>query len=91
MVVGEFTLTGTADLTLAWQQAKGEDNVFGLFRAGINQACGANPVDCVDPKEAPTGTHTFPSLAAGHYYVITQAVREGRARARSPSRCRRRR
>jgi hypothetical protein len=73
MVVGQFTLTGTADLTLAWQQAKGEDHVFGLFRAGINQACGANPVDCVDPKEATTGKHTFAALPGGDYYVITQA------------------
>jgi hypothetical protein len=73
MVVGEFTLSGLADLTLAWQQNKGEDHVFGVFLAGINQACGANPIDCVDPKEAQTGQHTFPSLAAGHYYVITQA------------------
>jgi len=55
MVVGEFVLSGAADLTLSWKQAKGEDNVFGLFVAGINQACGANPVDCVDPKEAQTG------------------------------------
>jgi hypothetical protein len=73
MVVGEFQLTGSADLTLSWMQKKGEDHVFGLFLAGINQACGANPIDCVDPKEATTGQHTFPSLAAGHYYVITQA------------------
>ncbi|HXU68272.1 MAG TPA: hypothetical protein VN947_03035 [Polyangia bacterium] len=72
-VVGEFTLTGSADLTLAWSQQKGEDHVFGLFLAGVNQACGANPIDCVDPKEAQTGLHTFPSLPGGHYYVITQA------------------
>ncbi|MGH8919334.1 MAG: hypothetical protein ACRD0H_13575, partial [Actinomycetes bacterium] len=60
-------------VTLAWQQAASEDHVFGLFRTGVNQACGANPVACVDPKSAPTGKHTFPSLAAGNYYVITQA------------------
>jgi len=73
MVVGEFTLSGAADLTLSWMQQKGEDHVFGVFLAGINQTCGANPIDCVDPKEATSGQHTFPSLAAGHYYVITQA------------------
>ena len=66
-------------LTLAWQQAQGEDHVFGLFLAGINQACGANPVDCVDPKEATSGQHTFPSLAGGHYYVITQAFEKAGA------------
>ncbi len=76
MVVGEFTLTGAADLTLAWQQQKGEDNVFGLFQAGINQACGANPLGCIDPKGATSGQHAFPALAAGHYYVITQAYEQ---------------
>ncbi|MDB4965196.1 MAG: hypothetical protein JWN44_885, partial [Myxococcales bacterium] len=72
MVVGKFTLAGGADLTLAWSQGAKEDHVFGLFRAGINQGCGDNPVDCVDPKGAATGLHTFPSLAAGDYYVISQ-------------------
>jgi len=46
--------------------------VFGLFRAGINQACGANPVGCYDPKSAPTGSNTFAALEAGDYYVISQ-------------------
>jgi hypothetical protein len=73
MVVGQFTLTDTADLTLSWLQKQGEDHVFGLFLAGVNQPCGANPIDCVDPKEAVKGQHTFPSLPGGHYYVITQA------------------
>ena len=31
------------------------------------------PSTAYDPKEATSGLHTFPSLAAGHYYVITQA------------------
>ncbi len=73
MVVGEFTLTGQADVTLNFTQAMGEDHVFGLFLAGINQPCGANPVSCYDPSSATSGLHAFPNLPAGHYYLITQA------------------
>jgi hypothetical protein len=76
MVVGELRLTGVADVVLAYQQGKGEDHVFGLFRAGINQGCAANPVNardvCYDPKSMLTGSHTYQGLAAGHYYLITQ-------------------
>ncbi len=72
MVVGKFTLAGKADLTLKYTQGAGEDHVFGLFQAGINQACGANPVGCYDPKSAASGTHTFAALEAGDYYVISQ-------------------
>jgi hypothetical protein len=73
MVVGQFTLSGLADVTLSFTQANGEDHVFGLFQAGINQACGDNPVNCYDPKGATTGTHTYASLPAGDYFLITQA------------------
>ncbi len=72
MVVAEFTLAATADVTLAFTQGSGEDHVFGLFRAGVNQACGDNPVTCYDPKSAPSGNHTYSALAAGHYYLIAQ-------------------
>jgi hypothetical protein len=72
MVVGKFTLSGKADVVLSFMQAQGEDHVFGLFKAGINQTCGANPVDCFDPKSATMGTHTYQSLPAGDYYLISQ-------------------
>jgi hypothetical protein len=72
MVVGKVTLTGKTDLVLAFTQMQGEDHVFGLFRAGVNQTCGANPVDCYDPKSATSGTHTFQNQAAGEYYLISQ-------------------
>jgi hypothetical protein len=72
MVVGELKMSDGADLTLEWSQPSGEDHVFGLFRAGVNQTCGANPIDCVDPKGAPTGTHAFAALPAGRYYIIAQ-------------------
>ena len=72
MVVGKFVLSGTADVLLTFMQAQGEDNVFGLFRAGVNQACGDNPLGCYDPKSATMGTHTFQALTAGEYYLISQ-------------------
>jgi hypothetical protein len=73
MVVTRFTLTGTADVALSYMQAKGEDHVFGLFRAGVNQPCNSNPVTCYDPKGATSGTTAFPQLEPGEYYVIAQA------------------
>jgi hypothetical protein len=73
MVVGEFTLSDTTDVALAFTQQKGEDHVFGLFRAGVNQPCNSTPVTCYDPKGAVSGTNPFPQLEAGHYYIITQA------------------
>jgi hypothetical protein len=72
MVVGKFTLTDKSDVTLSFTQGKGEDHVFGVFQAGINQACGANPVGCYDPKGATSGSHAFTGLAGGDYYVISQ-------------------
>jgi hypothetical protein len=72
MVVGKFDLSGNAAVTLTFTQGKGEDHVFGLFRAGINQGCGANPVGCYDPKGTLSGSNTFTNLGPGEYYVITQ-------------------
>jgi hypothetical protein len=72
MVVGQFNLTGDAAVKLSFMQNKGEDHVFGLFRAGTNQGCADNPVDCYDPKSATMGSHTFVNLTAGLYYVISQ-------------------
>jgi hypothetical protein len=72
MVVGQFTLSGDAAVTLTYSQNMGMDTVFGLFRAGVNQGCGDNPVECYDPKGALTGNHTFQQLKAGNYYIISQ-------------------
>jgi hypothetical protein len=73
MVVGKFVLAGTKEsaVTVSFTQGKGEDHVFGLFRAGVNQACGDNPVGCYDPKGALSGSQAF-VLPPGEYYVITQ-------------------
>ncbi len=75
MVVGKFTLTGAAAVQLTYKQNAGEDHVFGIFRAGTNQNCAANPIDnaCYDPKSATSGSHTYLIDSAGEYYVITQA------------------
>jgi hypothetical protein len=73
MVVGEFRLSAPATVTLTWSQGKGEDHVFALTNAGINQACGDTPITCIDAKGKTTGSSTFPTLPKGHYYLITQA------------------
>ncbi len=74
MVVGQFNLTGPAAVTLSYTQAQGEDHVFGLFFAGTNQECAANPVPnaCFDPMSATSGSHTYDLTTAGEYYVIIQ-------------------
>ena len=74
MVVGKFTLTGAAAVMLTYTQGKGEDHVFGIFQAGTNQSCGANPIEqaCFDPKSATMGSHTYVIGAPGEYYVIVQ-------------------
>jgi len=72
MVVASFTTTAVTDVTLSFTQAAGKDHVFGVFRAGVNQTCGQNPVGCYDPKSATMGKNTFAQLLAGEYYVITQ-------------------
>lgn len=74
MVVGRFTLTAPAAVVLSYSQGKGEDHVFGIFQAGTNQPCGANPIAnaCYDPKSAATGSHTYLVNTAGEYYVIVQ-------------------
>ena len=74
MVVGKFVLTGAASVVLSFTEGAGEDHVFGIFYAGTNQTCGANPIDnaCYDPKSATSGKHTYIINAPGEYYVITQ-------------------
>jgi hypothetical protein len=72
MVVGKFTLVAQSDVTLSFTQPSGKDHVFGLFRAGVNQSCGQNPVSCYDPKSATMGKNTWAALAPGEYYVIAQ-------------------
>jgi hypothetical protein len=74
MVVAQVSLAATTALRLAFTQAAGADHVFSLSRAGSSQGCGANPVldGCFDPLGAASGTHTWPKLAAGRYYLIAE-------------------
>ncbi|HZS40588.1 MAG TPA: hypothetical protein VFF06_27335 [Polyangia bacterium] len=74
MVVGKFDLTGPAAVTLTFTQGQGEDHVFSIYNAGINQGCGDNPVPnaCYDPKSATSGSHTYDLTNAGEYYIIIQ-------------------
>ncbi len=79
MVVTEFTVAAdNTAVRLDFTQPNTADNVFALFRAGVNQPCDANPVvpnGCYDPSAngpATSGTHTW-ILNAGEYYLIMQA------------------
>jgi hypothetical protein len=71
--VGEFTLTGTADVRLDFQQAAGGAHVVSLYRAGALQACDQNLITCVNAGQSPSVTHTFAALPAGTYRVIVQS------------------
>ena len=75
-VVAIFTLTGTTDLMLTYEQLSG-DSVYGLFAAGVKEACNANPKGCYDPKSATKGSFSIKNLAAGSYYLITEAFAKG--------------
>ncbi len=73
MVVTEFTVASDAtSVKLDFTQTMNADQVFALFRAGVNQKCDANPIGCYDPKGAPSGSNTW-VLDAGHYYLVVQA------------------
>ncbi|MBW2733636.1 MAG: hypothetical protein JRH20_14705 [Deltaproteobacteria bacterium] len=71
-VVAHFRLTVATDVKLSYEQLSG-DHVFGLFRAGVGEACNANPVSCFDPDSASTGDFALKSLAAGDYYLFAEA------------------
>jgi hypothetical protein len=79
MVVAKLSLLGASDLRLSFTQSAGADHVFALSRAGSTQGCGANPVldACFDPVGAAAGSHTWPRLAAGNYYLIAQPHEAG--------------
>ena len=70
--VGQFVLTGTADVRVDITQAMGGAHAVSVFRAGANQACDQNPVACFDAG-ASAGTHTFPALTAGTYWVVVES------------------
>ncbi len=73
MVVTKFNVASDSTaVRMDFIQSLNSDHVFGLFRSGVNQKCGANPVNCYDPKSAASG-HTTWSLNKGDYYLIVQA------------------
>ena len=66
-------LDNATTVRMDFTQPMNSDHAFGLFRAGVNQRCEANPIDCFDPKAMPSGTHTW-VLDKGRYYLIVIAV-----------------
>jgi hypothetical protein len=72
-VVGEFTVSGSADVRLDFAQGAGEAHVVSVFRAGVGQACDQNSLFCLKAGQSPTATHTFSALPAGTYRVIVES------------------
>jgi hypothetical protein len=70
--VGRFTLTSSADVRLDLTQASTGAHAVALFRAGANQACDQNLVECFDAG-AGSATHTFAGLGAGTYWLIVES------------------
>ncbi len=71
--VGRFQLDATADVLLEFTQGSKSAHAIGLFRAGANQRCDRNPVDCVSAMDNPTASKSFSALAPGVYWVIVEA------------------
>ena len=71
--VGRFMLEAVTDLRLDFAQAQGSAHVVGLFRAGANQACDRNPVNCLNAADNPTATRSYSALQPGAYWLIVQS------------------
>jgi hypothetical protein len=71
--VGRFQLTAPTDVRLDFTQPPGSAHVIALFRAGASQSCDSNQVTCVDAKDGPSTTQTFPALPAGVYWLIVES------------------
>ena len=74
--VVSFSLNEAADVTLAYEQVTG-DHTIGLFRAGVGEACVANPVRCLDPESARSGEFSLNGLQAGTHLLIVEGYSEG--------------
>jgi hypothetical protein len=72
-VVGEFRVDQVTDVRLDFSQPMGGAHAVELFRAGANQACDQNPVNCIGAGQMPSATYTFAALAAGVYRVIVES------------------
>ena len=71
--VGRFQLDATADVRMDFKQGANSAHVVALFRAGANQSCDRNPVDCVNAMDNPLASKTFSALAPGVYWVIVDS------------------
>jgi len=71
--VGRFQLDATADVLLEFTQGRTSAHAVGLFRAGANQTCDRNPLDCVSAMDNATASKAFSALAPGVYWIIVEA------------------
>jgi len=71
--VGRFQLDATADVRMDFKQGSTSAHVVALFRAGANQACDRNPVDCTNAMDNPSATKTYSALAPGVYWLIVDS------------------
>ncbi|MCB9557585.1 MAG: hypothetical protein H6707_15865 [Deltaproteobacteria bacterium] len=75
-VVAQFELQADADVKLSYEQISG-DHSFSLFRAGIAEACNANPRGCFDPESEAKGEFSLKGLKKGRYFLIAEAFAAG--------------
>jgi len=74
--VAGFSLAAAADVRMDFTQDKASAHVVALFRAGVGQACDANPVSsssCLDVRDNASATQTYNSLAPGNYWLVVQS------------------
>ncbi len=71
--VGRFLLDAVSDVRLDFTQAQGSAHVVGLYRAGANQTCDRNPVNCLNAMDSPTATRSYSALQPGSYWLIVQS------------------
>ena len=63
--VGRFQLDATSDVRMDFKQGTTSAHAIALFRAGANQACDRNPVDCTNAMDNPTATKERRDLVLG--------------------------
>ncbi len=71
--VARFELESATDLRIAFEQPSSAAHVIAVFRAGANQLCDQNPVQCLKAGQEPSSSYSIPALSAGTYWLIVQS------------------